>query len=79
MNSLSCERILLRASSLFLLFHLLQSSAAPLSVLHLQYPDWPDHGVPVNTGAVRDILKRLYHLPVALGPLVVHCRSSFVL
>ncbi|CAN6476235.1 unnamed protein product [Victoria cruziana] len=52
------------------------SSAAPLSVLHLQYPDWPDHGVPVNTGAVRDILKRIYHLPVALGPLVVHCSAG---
>ncbi|CAN6476236.1 unnamed protein product [Victoria cruziana] len=53
-----------------------ESSAAPLSVLHLQYPDWPDHGVPVNTGAVRDILKRIYHLPVALGPLVVHCSAG---
>ncbi|XP_031489252.1 protein-tyrosine-phosphatase PTP1-like [Nymphaea colorata] len=53
-----------------------ESNAAPLPVLHLQYPDWPDHGVPVDTRAVRDILKRLYHLPAELGPLVVHCSAG---
>ncbi|MCH92779.1 tyrosine phosphatase 1, partial [Trifolium medium] len=46
----------------------------PLSVLHIQYPEWPDHGVPNDTLAVREILKRLYHLPPNLGPIVVHCR-----
>lgn len=53
---------------------LLQVEDAPLSVLHIQYPEWPDHGVPKDTLAVREILKRLYHLPSNLGPIVVHCR-----
>ncbi|XP_004496385.1 protein-tyrosine-phosphatase PTP1 [Cicer arietinum] len=49
---------------------------APLSVLHIQYPEWPDHGVPNDTLAVREILKRLYHLPPNLGPIVVHCSAG---
>ncbi|KAG4910671.1 hypothetical protein JHK87_056787 [Glycine soja] len=49
---------------------------APLSVLHIQYPEWPDHGVPKDTLAVREILKRLYHLPSNLGPIVVHCSAG---
>ena len=53
---------------------LLQVEDAPLSVLHIQYPEWPDHGVPKDTFAVREILKRLYHLPPNFGPIVVHCR-----
>ncbi|KAF7820043.1 protein-tyrosine-phosphatase PTP1 isoform X1 [Senna tora] len=48
----------------------------PLSVLHVQYPEWPDHGVPKDTYAVREILKRLYHLPPNLGPIVVHCSAG---
>ncbi|KAK7391168.1 hypothetical protein VNO78_19579 [Psophocarpus tetragonolobus] len=49
---------------------------APLSVLHIQYPEWPDHGVPKDTFAVREILKRLYQLPPNLGPIVVHCSAG---
>ncbi|WVY96908.1 hypothetical protein V8G54_029059 [Vigna mungo] len=49
---------------------------APISVLHIQYPEWPDHGVPKDTLAVREILKRLYHLPPNLGPIVVHCSAG---
>lgn len=49
---------------------------AALSVLHIQYPEWPDHGVPKDTFAVREILKRLYHLPPNLGPIVVHCSAG---
>ncbi|KAG4984031.1 hypothetical protein AAZX31_10G206500 [Glycine max] len=49
---------------------------APLSVLHIQYPEWPDHGVPKDTFAVREILKRLYHLPPNFGPIVVHCSAG---
>ncbi|KAL9317736.1 hypothetical protein ACSQ67_014253 [Phaseolus vulgaris] len=49
---------------------------APISVLHIQYPEWPDHGVPKDTLAVREILKRLYHLPPNLGPIVVHCSDD---
>jgi len=56
------------------LYLLLQVEDAPISVLHIQYPEWPDHGVPKDTLAVREILKRLYHLPPNLGPIVVHCR-----
>ncbi|CAA6660454.1 unnamed protein product [Spirodela intermedia] len=39
------------------------SEEPPLPVLHIQYPEWPDHGVPDDTVSVRDILKRLYHVP----------------
>ncbi|AEE35241.1 protein tyrosine phosphatase 1 [Arabidopsis thaliana] len=46
----------------------------PMSVLHIQYPEWPDHGVPKDTVAVREILKRLYQVPPSLGPIIVHCR-----
>ncbi|KAK7270387.1 hypothetical protein RIF29_23484 [Crotalaria pallida] len=48
----------------------------PSSVLHIQYPEWPDHGVPKDTSAVREIFKRLYHLPPNLGPIVVHCSAG---
>ena len=47
-----------------------------MSVLHIQYPEWPNHGVPKDTTAVREILKRIYHVPPNLGPVVVHCRFS---
>ncbi|CAL0316062.1 unnamed protein product [Lupinus luteus] len=45
-------------------------------VLHIHYTEWPDEGVPKDTFAVRDILKRLYHLPPNLGPIVVHCSAG---
>lgn len=48
----------------------------PLSVLHIQYPDWPDHGVPKDTVATREILKRLYQVPPSLGPIIVHCSAG---
>ncbi|XP_058218058.1 protein-tyrosine-phosphatase PTP1 isoform X1 [Rhododendron vialii] len=53
-----------------------ESEEPPLSVLHIQYPEWPDHGVPKNTLAVRDILKRTYSVPPTLGPIVVHCSAG---
>ncbi|KAL0369344.1 UNVERIFIED_CONTAM: Protein-tyrosine-phosphatase PTP1 [Sesamum calycinum] len=40
--------------------------------LHVQYPEWPDHGVPKDTLAVREIFKRIVGLPPRLGPIVVH-------
>lgn len=52
----------------------LQSEEPPISVLHIQYPEWPDHGVPTDTIAVREILKTIYQVPPNLGPVVVHCR-----
>lgn len=51
-----------------------QTEDQPMSVLHIQYPEWPDHGVPMDTVAVREILKRLYQVPPSLGPIIVHCR-----
>ncbi|XVE60825.1 hypothetical protein DITRI_Ditri05aG0157800 [Diplodiscus trichospermus] len=53
-----------------------ESEDAPLSVLHIQYPEWPDHGVPSNTLAVREILKRVLQVPPSLGPIVVHCSAG---
>ncbi|KAL1212446.1 Protein-tyrosine-phosphatase PTP1 [Cardamine amara subsp. amara] len=48
----------------------------PMSVLHIQYLEWPDHGVPRDTVAVREILKRLYQVPPSLGPIIVHCSAG---
>ncbi|CAL9107246.1 unnamed protein product [Musa acuminata var. zebrina] len=47
-----------------------------LPVLHIQYPEWPDHGVPADTASVREILKRIYHVPPSIGPIVVHCSAG---
>lgn len=44
------------------------------SLLHIEHSEWPDHGVPSNSNAVRQILKRLYHIPRE-HPIVAHCRS----
>lgn len=54
----------------------IESEEPPLSVLHIQYPEWPDHGVPKNTLAVRDIFKRTCGVPTTLGPIVVHCSAG---
>uniref|UniRef100_A0A804MJN8 Tyrosine-protein phosphatase domain-containing protein n=1 Tax=Zea mays TaxID=4577 RepID=A0A804MJN8_MAIZE len=43
------------------------------SLLHIEYPEWPDHGVPNSSADVRRILKRLYHIPRE-RPIVAHCR-----
>ncbi|KAK4753867.1 hypothetical protein SAY87_001971 [Trapa incisa] len=48
----------------------------PTSVLHIFYPDWPDHGVPTDTVAVREIFRRMYQVPPSLGPIVVHCSAG---
>ncbi|XP_077248700.1 protein tyrosine phosphatase 1 [Tasmannia lanceolata] len=53
-----------------------ESEDPPHSVLHIQYPEWPDHGVPGDTLAVREILKRTYHVRPDLGPIVVHCSAG---
>ncbi|CAH2042873.1 unnamed protein product [Thlaspi arvense] len=61
---------------LALISGLYYSEGPPLSVLHIQYPEWPDHGVPNDTIAVREILKRTYSPPPTLGPIVVHCSAG---
>eukprot|EP01018_Ginkgo_biloba_P003891 Gb_35518 [translate_table: standard] len=53
-----------------------ESDEPPLSVLHLQYTDWPDHGVPSFTLPVRELVKRLYCIPPNLGPCVIHCSAG---
>ncbi|KAF5735406.1 hypothetical protein HS088_TW15G00908 [Tripterygium wilfordii] len=53
-----------------------ESEERPRSILHIQYPEWPDHGVPKDTFAVREILKRIYTVPPQLGPIVVHCSAG---
>lgn len=53
-----------------------ESEGPPLPVLHIQYPEWPDHGVPDDTSAVRDIFRRLRNLPSSKGPIVVHCSAG---
>ncbi|PKA51726.1 Protein-tyrosine-phosphatase PTP1 [Apostasia shenzhenica] len=53
-----------------------ESQDFALSVLHINYPMWPDHGVPQDTRAVREVLKRTYHIPPDLGPIVVHCSAG---
>ncbi|KAI3896182.1 hypothetical protein MKW92_013411, partial [Papaver armeniacum] len=51
-----------------------RESEEPLhSVIHVQYPEWPDFGVPYNTLPVRVILKMIYHIPRDLGSIIVHC------
>ncbi|XVF73947.1 hypothetical protein PTKIN_Ptkin13bG0021800 [Pterospermum kingtungense] len=53
-----------------------ESENPTISVLHIQYPEWPDHGVPPDTIAVREIVKRVLQVPPNLGPIVVHCRIN---
>ncbi|KAL6504573.1 tyrosine protein phosphatase 1 [Orobanche gracilis] len=53
-----------------------EADEPPLSVLHVQYPEWPDHGVPKDTIAVREIFKRIFNVPPSLGPIVVHCSAG---
>lgn len=53
-----------------------ESEDPPLPLLHIQYPEWPDHGVPYDTLAVREIFRRLCHLPSSKGPIVVHCSAG---
>ena len=43
------------------------------SLLHIEYPEWTDHGVPNGSADVRRILKRLYYIPRE-RPIVAHCR-----
>ncbi|KAL8134105.1 protein-tyrosine-phosphatase PTP1-like [Apium graveolens] len=53
-----------------------ESEEPPLSILHIQYCDWPDQGVPKGTLALRNIWRRLSTvLPIA-GPILVHCSAG---
>ncbi|XP_012081087.1 protein-tyrosine-phosphatase PTP1 isoform X2 [Jatropha curcas] len=65
-----------RTTDTSLVLRNLESEELPMSVLHIQYPEWPDHGVPKDTVAVREILKRVFQVPPNLGPVVVHCSAG---
>jgi hypothetical protein len=43
------------------------------SVLHIWYAGWPDHHAPESSTPVRQIINRLYHIPIE-HPIVAHCR-----
>ncbi|KAH8490214.1 hypothetical protein H0E87_022658 [Populus deltoides] len=53
-----------------------EAEEQPMNVLHIQYPEWPDHGVPEDTIVVREIFKRVHNVPPSLGPIVVHCSAG---
>ncbi|KAK3119450.1 hypothetical protein QOZ80_9AG0670740 [Eleusine coracana subsp. coracana] len=45
------------------------------SLLHIEHSEWPDHGVPNDSTAVRQILKRLHYIPKE-HPIVAHCSAG---
>ncbi|XP_073121868.1 protein-tyrosine-phosphatase PTP1-like [Henckelia pumila] len=45
-------------------------------VLHIQYPEWPDLGVPNATIAIREIFRKIYVVSPILGTIVVHCSAG---
>ncbi|XP_021748706.1 protein-tyrosine-phosphatase PTP1-like [Chenopodium quinoa] len=51
-------------------------SKEALSVLHIQYLGWPDHGTPKDTLAVREFFRRIFHQPPSVGPILVHCSAG---
>ncbi|KAH6763690.1 protein tyrosine phosphatase 1 [Perilla frutescens var. frutescens] len=53
-----------------------KSEEPPFSVLHIQYPEWPDEGVPGDNAAIREIFEKVSSLPSDLGPIVVHCSAG---
>ncbi|CAI7793887.1 unnamed protein product [Closterium sp. NIES-53] len=52
------------------------ASGTPLSVLHLHFLDWPDHGVPRDTHSIRDLIRSLRDSPSSSGPFVIHCSAG---
>lgn len=65
----------------WLLILLRSEEPSPLmSVLHIQYSQWPNHGVPEDTFSVSEIEKRvIYKVAPAIpdcSPIVVHCNTG---
>eukprot|EP00850_Spirogloea_muscicola_P014575 SM000105S13920 [mRNA] locus=s105:439834:442828:- [translate_table: standard] len=48
----------------------------PHQLVHLQYLDWPDHGVPVSTKSIRDLTHILRTNFISRGPFIVHCSAG---
>ncbi|KAJ0475440.1 putative protein-tyrosine-phosphatase [Helianthus annuus] len=79
-NICTVTRNIPTTDSLLVLCHMLvnreESEDPPLPVWHIRYPEWPDHEVPPDTLAVREIFKRVWHIPSSKGPIVVHCSAG---
>jgi len=52
-------------------------------IIHLQYGNWPDFGVPTSTKPIRDLLilvskfmERAFDIYSLNGPIVVHCSAG---
>eukprot|EP01102_Stenamoeba_stenopodia_P014975 TRINITY_DN5056_c0_g1_i4.p1 TRINITY_DN5056_c0_g1~~TRINITY_DN5056_c0_g1_i4.p1 ORF type:complete len:351 (-),score=21.62 TRINITY_DN5056_c0_g1_i4:139-1191(-) len=45
-------------------------------VMHLQYKEWPDHGLPVSTTNFRQLLHMVDQILNTNAPIVVHCSAG---
>jgi len=57
-----------------LLKHLIESKER--QIVHFQYMDWPDHGLPENAAAFRKILHKVDKVRQRKTPIVVHCSAG---
>lgn len=57
---------------------LLQTSGSELTVAHMYYTAWPDHGVPQNAMSIISFIRRVRreHPPSLDQPLLVHCSAG---
>eukprot|EP00850_Spirogloea_muscicola_P009928 SM000057S18358 [mRNA] locus=s57:94792:97785:- [translate_table: standard] len=54
----------------------METKGPPHQLVHLQYLDWPDHGVPVSTKPIRDLMHILRTDFISRGPFIVHCSAG---
>lgn len=45
-------------------------------IMHLQYKEWPDHGLPVSTTNFRQLLHMVDQILNGNAPIVVHCSAG---
>jgi len=45
-------------------------------VMHFQYMDWPDHGLPESAEAFREVLHSVDNIRTDKAPIVVHCSAG---
>eukprot|EP00850_Spirogloea_muscicola_P012580 SM000082S22822 [mRNA] locus=s82:175832:178891:- [translate_table: standard] len=53
-----------------------EAKGPPHQLVHLQYLDWPDHGVPVSTKSIRGLMQILRTNFISRGPFIVHCSAG---
>jgi len=60
-----------------------QGKNSTREVIHLQYKNWPDFGIPTSTKVIRDLLvlitkfkERASEIHSLSGPIVVHCSAG---